>query len=209
MNSHPGSGSPSYPLSNVRGHFENVLHTPVSTLFPYIQRHFVPQHLSGYDGWRLDDQVRWDTSMYLYAPATSINASVVPVLGEDFQRQVEAFVAHVHTLLEKFLVVNGFYEREQARELLVQNQGDIFVTRYVGAEGVRKHMDGTFLSVLIGLNSDFEGGELLVWDEEGEHTIRYTTGDVVITAGDVLHMGSPVTSGERWIIVVFFPDLSA
>jgi hypothetical protein len=91
-----------------------------------------------------------------------------------------------------------------------------FITRY-RATGVEthlpKHIDGGDVdgSLIVGLPTrvPFEGGGLTVWDgpDPGESTTYVygiDPGAVCFLDAQVWHQSNPVTSGERWVLVVFY-----
>jgi len=165
---------------------------------PHIQRLWVPHNVSGYRGWRLDGKPEWDTSIYLEGEG----ASEAPLKTDKLRPHCKPLIDDVDNLISNWLKENypdcdyeGTYSRKE-----------VFITKYVNEEGVRKHQDDTFLSVLVGLNDAFEGGELELWDpEDGSHEVfRYETGDAVILTGDVEHKGSALKSGERFMLAIFY-----
>ena len=84
---------------------------------------------------------------------------------------------------------------------------DLFFVKYSaeksGQCGVGIHRDGTVLSFNILLNSedDFEGGGTYMEATDVVHTI--SRGDCLVHSGKVRHGGSPISSGNRFILVGF------
>lgn len=83
-----------------------------------------------------------------------------------------------------------------------------FVTRYLPEEGqthLRKHVDGKNVdgSAVIQLPSTSEGGGLKVWDPE-EEDLMLDSGDIFLLDHGVWHQSNPITSGVRWVIVIFY-----
>ena len=87
-----------------------------------------------------------------------------------------------------------------------------FVTRYSvhrGETHLTRHVDGPHVdaSFILQLHSErFTGGGVRVWDSENSRD--YTdyaleTGDLCMLDHLVWHQSLPVTSGERWVLVVF------
>src|SRR5579863_9420997 len=89
--------------------------------------------------------------------------------------------------------------------------------RYSGGQAYGGHIDGairpvfgtahrvrTDLSATLFLSApeDYEGGELVVQDQFGEHRIKLPAGDLVLYSGSSVHRVDPVTSGSR--LAAFF-----
>lgn len=100
-----------------------------------------------------------------------------------------------------------------------------FVTRYrpfPNENSLLRHIDGAHVdgSVILGLPTDhpFEGGGVTVWESartgtqctvgerKNELTYRYPLhpGDMCMLDNYVWHQGNPITSGERWSLVIFY-----
>lgn len=45
---------------------------------------------------------------------------------------------------------------------------------------------------------EYDGGELVIEDTYGEHSVKLVAGDMVIYSADSLHRVEPVTRGSRW-----------
>ena len=45
---------------------------------------------------------------------------------------------------------------------------------------------------------EYEGGELIIEDSYGSHSVKLKAGDMVVYPGDSLHRVEPVTSGVRF-----------
>jgi len=174
-----------------------VLTNVVAAAFPQIQQLFTPQVIPGYAGWRLDGQQTWDTSVYVEGEEPDI--PVDPELYECCLPILEGVDHIVREWLKEISDHDFEYERTE-----------VFITKYTNLEGVKKHADGNFISALVGLNSEFTGGELKLWEqilesnEVVEHDFRYAAGDVILMTGDVDHMGTSVDEGERWIMALFY-----
>eukprot|EP00933_Yihiella_yeosuensis_P016133 TRINITY_DN13898_c2_g1_i1.p1 TRINITY_DN13898_c2_g1~~TRINITY_DN13898_c2_g1_i1.p1 ORF type:complete len:326 (+),score=66.06 TRINITY_DN13898_c2_g1_i1:60-1037(+) len=88
-----------------------------------------------------------------------------------------------------------------------------FVTRYrptAEEDQLKRHIDGANVdgSVILALPTDdpFEGGELIVWDgprPQKEYTYQMKPGDCIFLDNAVWHQAKPITSGERWALVLF------
>ena len=91
-----------------------------------------------------------------------------------------------------------------------------FVTRYrplPGEASLPKHVDGISIdgSIVVGMPTDkpFDGGGLTVWegspdDPIATHYFPMRPGDVCFLDKLVWHQADPITSGERWAIVIFY-----
>jgi len=84
--------------------------------------------------------------------------------------------------------------------------------RYSGGQAYGGHIDGairpvfgtahrvrTDLSATLFLSApeDYQGGELVVQDQFGEHRIKLPAGDLILYPGSSVHRVDPVTSGSR------------
>lgn len=87
-----------------------------------------------------------------------------------------------------------------------------FVTRYrpeAEEDQLKKHIDGANVdgSVILALPTDdpFEGGNLIVWDGKPQQELTYQMrpGDLLFLENAVWHQAKPITSGERWALVLF------
>lgn len=85
-----------------------------------------------------------------------------------------------------------------------------FVTRYrpvAGETHLRKHIDGHHVcgSLVLQLHSPaFEGGGISVWDPHKERSFYpLQAGDLCLLERGVWHQSHPISSGERWVLVVF------
>eukprot|EP00667_Euglena_gracilis_P010651 EG_transcript_10857 len=91
-----------------------------------------------------------------------------------------------------------------------------FITRYrpTGLQThLPKHIDGGDVdgSFILQLPTDeaFEGGGLTIWDGPGpnestQYVYDLDVGGVCFLDGQVWHQSNPITSGERWVLVVFY-----
>lgn len=84
---------------------------------------------------------------------------------------------------------------------------DLFFVRYSAAAGCQNglalHRDGSIISFNILLNdpASFEGGGTYI--EADQRTYQIGQGDCFVHSGKLRHGGSPVTSGERYVLVAF------
>lgn len=93
--------------------------------------------------------------------------------------------------------------------------GKLQMTRYLPGGKYDWHVDNDFLleptglqrkwTVVVGISRpgrDFTGGGLeLMWTNATQHAVRLDEGDAVVFPSTLLHRGSPVLQGERWILV--------
>ena len=91
-----------------------------------------------------------------------------------------------------------------------------FVTRYrplPGENTLAKHVDGITIdgTVVVGMPTDtpFDGGGLTIWEGHPDeplatHNFPMRPGDVCFLDKLVWHQANPITTGERWAIVIFY-----
>jgi peroxiredoxin/predicted 2-oxoglutarate/Fe(II)-dependent dioxygenase YbiX len=115
-----------------------------------------------------------------------VRRRIVPEIRKAHQFEV--------TRMERFIV--GCYEAETSGHF-------------------RPHRDNTTkgtahrrFAVSIGLNDDYEGGEL-VFPEFGPRRYRSTTGLAIVFSCSLLHMVRPVTAGRRFVFLPFLYDDAA
>ena len=83
--------------------------------------------------------------------------------------------------------------------------------RYLPGDKLLQHVDGVQIdaSIVIGLPTDkqWEGGGLTVWDgkpERQQFDYSMPPGSACFLDRMVWHQANPVTSGERWALVIFY-----
>ena len=120
------------------------------------------------------------------AARQAVRRRIVPEIRKAHQFEV--------TRMERFLV--GCYEASTSGHF-------------------RPHRDNTTkgtahrrFAVSIGLNEDYEGGEL-VFPEFGPRRYRSTTGTAIVFSCSLLHMVRPVTAGRRFVFLPFLYDDAA
>ena len=57
-------------------------------------------------------------------------------------------------------------------------------------------------TLFISAREDYDGGELVVEDTYGQHSVKLPAGDMIVNPGTSLHNVTPITRGSR--IVSFF-----
>lgn len=87
-----------------------------------------------------------------------------------------------------------------------------FLTRYPAGSSLEPHVDGDIrhgksrscATILVYLNHEFDGGHTAFVDGYEDYSIKHvispTTGGVLILKQDVLHMGTTVLNGAKYII---------
>ncbi len=90
-----------------------------------------------------------------------------------------------------------------------------FVTKYSARQGqshLTRHVDGPQVnaSMILQLHSPqgFQGGGITVWDQQGPHFYQLRTGELCLLDHMVWHQSHEVTSGERWVLVVFCQEVA-
>lgn len=95
--------------------------------------------------------------------------------------------------------------------------------RYEGEGNYGSHVDNavfpmpggqsvrTDLSVTVFLSApeDYEGGELVIQDSFGEHSVKLSAGDAILYPGHSLHRVNPVTRGVRFASFLWAQSLVA
>lgn len=82
---------------------------------------------------------------------------------------------------------------------------DLFIVKYEFDKqtNLPLHKDGSIISFNISLNSDFEGGGTIIFENSCKRLYKNPKGDVLIHTGKLLHSGNRITSGIRYILVGF------
>eukprot|EP00980_Cylindrotheca_fusiformis_P007017 scaffold1474_cov132-Cylindrotheca_fusiformis.AAC.13 len=133
----------------------------------------------------------WTTSRHYAVPTTDIPVHEAPKLLDWF---VPWFKNDVTSLLQaQFETKKQFYVH------------DAFLVRYSACSSshfLPLHFDESTHSLVLALNSDFEGGGTYFYDMD--HTSIPKCGSLVSFRGNqLLHGGNVVTKGERFILAIF------
>lgn len=169
--------------------------------FPRVKAAYVQQPLDYGRNSRYGD--KWKISCYLvvlekWKPKIMPHAPMVDAMGDVMHACCRAFETWY---VRRFGLV--------ACDAAVMN---CFLTRYrprPDEDELRKHIDGANVdgSVVLALPTDapFAGGALKVWD--GKPTVEYEyamrPGDCLFLDTKVWHQGCPISSGERYALVLF------
>ena len=195
----PGNAARRLKHALVRG---AVSPTLLADKFPAVKAAYVQQALDYGRHSRYGD--RWKISCYLvvlekWKPKIMPHAPMVDAMGDVMELcriRFEAWYA------ERF----GLTRCDAA----VMN---CFLTRYrpmPDERELQKHIDGANVdgSVILALPTDapFAGGGLKVWDggkPPAEHDYAMKPGDCIFLDARVWHQGCPITTGERYALVLF------
>eukprot|EP00439_Symbiodinium_sp_Y106_P084675 s149_g26.t1 len=165
-----------------------------------IQAAYSPCHTS-----YLDAKGRWNISCYAELddiPDVMVPGAVVHIpMTEVLQPLLDELTAKLCTWW------HSLHPEFSAFEL---HRVQTFVTRYRPHEGethLTRHVDGPHVdaSFILQLHSSiYTGGGLRIWDAQGRSKdYAIETGDLCMLDHMVWHQSLPVTSGERWVLVVF------
>lgn len=164
-------------------------------LVPDLVASFAPCEMTYLDDmWKISCWAEIDDPAYtaarLHPPLRDVLAPVLEVVTEALRR----WLAERHP--------------ENADRGLRRLQS--FVTRYrpvTGETHLRKHIDGHHVcgSLILQLHGpEFEGGGISVWDPHAEEYVYpLQAGDLCVLERGVWHQSHPISSGERWVLVVF------
>ena len=189
----------------------------LDSLFPVIKELFVPQkvnysntnpYIKKEDG-KHGEKVQWKVSSYM---------EVDDSMGGTMQKAVNpdaALLTHCGGMLEQCNVAFAkWYKARHGEDSITElTRLQSFITRYRAnpeERGLLRHIDGAQVdgSIVVGLPTDcpFEGGGLTVFEGTPEVAYKYAVrpGDMCLLDNFVWHQGNPITSGERWSLVIFY-----
>ncbi|CAE8680325.1 unnamed protein product [Polarella glacialis] len=178
-----------------------VLPAELEAQFPAMKEAYVQQPLDYGRNSRYGD--KWRISCYL-------------VVMENWKPKIEAHEPMVRCMASVMEACRAGFatwhcQRKGLKSIDVTVM-NAFVTRYrptAEEDQLKKHIDGASVdgSVILALPTDecFEGGALHVWDGKPQQELVYQMqpGDVMFLDNAVWHQAKPITSGERWALVLF------
>ena len=154
----------------------------------------------------------WTTSRHYSVPTTDLPIHQVPKLLEWFQAWMPQVLFPL--LRDQFGIDDdddAEQQQQQHRRFYVH---DAFLVRYEATASncfLPLHYDESTHSCVVALNDDFEGGGSYMYSLN--QTIAPSTGGMISFLGNqVLHGGTPVVSGQRYILAIFLyldKDLSS
>jgi tetratricopeptide (TPR) repeat protein len=138
----------------------------------------------------------WTTSRHYSVPTTDLPIHHVPKLLEWFQEWMPQVLFPL--LRDQF----GIVDEEQHQCFYVH---DAFLVRYEATASncfLPLHFDESTHSCVLALNDDFDGGGSYMCSLN--QTVAPSTGGMISFMGNqVLHGGTPVVSGQRYILAIF------
>ena len=187
-------------------------------MFDDIVRTFTPQQVDysntayGKDHWNLSCFMQYTNGVAAGKVDLRAGERLMTVCAPILAACDDVFLRWYETLHPK---------RKTASRSLLRLQS--FVTRYrpnPDETHLPRHIDGANIdgSLVLGLPSHagFGGGGLTVWDGDGDREVfEYPdigAGDACVLDARVWHQSNPVSSGERWVVVIFYqarPPISA
>ena len=192
-----------YKCNESRNHgvIKSGTHKELLSLAPLIEEAYAPCPTS-----YLDAKGQWNVSCY--AELCDIPDAIVPGAVEHapMKRVLEPILDDLTTRLCKWW--QGLHPEFDSFEL---RRVQTFVTRYRPQRGethLTRHVDGPHVdaSCILQLHSPqgFAGGGLRVWDATNQcNDYALDTGDLCMLDHMVWHQSNAVTSGERWVLVIF------
>jgi hypothetical protein len=139
----------------------------------------------------------WTTSRHYSVPTTDLPIHQVPKLLEWFQAWMPQVLFPL--LRDQF----GIDDEEQQQHRFYVH--DAFLVRYEATASncfLPLHFDESTHSCVLALNDDFDGGGSYMYSLN--QTVAPSTGGMISFMGNqVLHGGTPVVSGQRYILAIF------
>ena len=139
------------------------------------------------------------TSRFTYTAASRIDevhTSELPSAREWLSAKLQSTIFPL--LEERF---GGAGSAVEASQLAVY---DSLIIRYDASRGGTQqptHRDGALMSVNLALGGEFEGGGTRF--EGNGQVLTMPRGHAMVHASGARHAGHPISSGERWVLVVF------
>ena len=175
----------------------------LESMFPAIEANFDPAQLDYTETIGYSRYKNWNISCYLrvwdgWTPRVPACMPLVNVMDPILDECIVKFA-------EWYKSLHGLAEVE----VTIMNS---FVTRYRPVndqDQLKKHVDGRKVdgSVVLALptRTPFQGGQLSVWDGKPvtEYAYQMKAGDILYLDNMVWHQAFPITTGERWALVIF------
>jgi PKHD-type hydroxylase len=121
-------------------------------------------------------------------------------------------LSEMQDLVADLLWDNGlFYAAAQPKEIL----SPLF-SRYTAGKSYGLHMDNALmgdmridlsLTLFLSDPADYDGGELVIYFPTGERSVKLAAGSAVLYPTTALHQVTPVTKGERLVVVTWVRSL--
>eukprot|EP00438_Fugacium_kawagutii_P024084 Skav212947 [mRNA] locus=scaffold374:556322:557608:- [translate_table: standard] len=192
-----------------KGGFEIVetgLAQKLETLSPQIEEAYLPCQTS-----YLDAKGHWEISCYAEL-AKDVPDLMVPGAVEHMP-----LLAVLEPLLEEITsrLTRWWHSIHPEKIEFQLRRVQSFVTKYAAVHGkshLTRHVDGpqVHASMILQLHSPkgFGGGGITVWDHSNvPYFYQLRAGDLCLLDHMVWHQSNEVTSGERWVLVVFCQEV--
>jgi hypothetical protein len=140
------------------------------------------------------DDINWTSSRHYAVPTTDIAIYQIPELLSWFNIQLERII---------FPAMEANFDIDSCSRLRIF---DAFLVKYDASTGQKRlplHNDQSEYSLTIAMNPriEYEGGGTYFC--ETNESIKTEVGGIVSFNGDLLHAGTMITKGKRYIIVCF------
>merc|ERR1712070_391217 len=193
------------PPDTLRSSFDQI----VECFTPHVVRYSNTNPLISTSDGEHGEDVQWKVSSYMDLDRTNEGARQREVqVNDDLKQACQELLKHCDDLFVPW------YEKIHGEgSVLALSRMQSFVTRYrarPNENALLRHIDGALVdgSLILALptNVPFEGGGVTVWHGEPEqpHVLPMDVGDVCLLDNFVWHQGNPITSGERWALVIFY-----
>jgi hypothetical protein len=130
---------------------------------------------------------------WMLQPGADIHERVLDILfqrcGAEIKRAYQADITHAdRVLVARYDDTGGYFRRHR------DNRGETVAFRQ--------------FALSVNLNADYQGGHLL-FPEFNDHRYRPGTGGGIIFSTSLLHEATPVTRGNRYVLLTFLHDAKA
>ena len=193
------------PVSHQGSGFKIIdtgLQEDLVALSPKIEAAYLPCHTS-----YLDAKGQWNISCYAELVAD------LPDLMAPGALEHPPLLTVIEPLLERLTVYlqKWWHLIHPDKTSCTLRRVQSFVTKYsaeCGKTHLTRHVDGpqVHASMILQLHSPkgFGGGGVTIWDRETrEHVCQLRTGELCMLDHCIWHQSNIVTSGERWVLVIF------